>query len=312
MRTRPPSRTGFPAILIVSGLVIVGCGRHFEAPTAPETHGETERTAPAVSPAPSSVLNAADCGPISSFDPSNFSHSTRVDNRWYPLVPGTQYVLEGRANRGGGVLPHRVVIVVTDLVKVVDGARAVVLWDRDFSAGQLVEAELAFHAQDEDGNVWNLGEYPEEYENGVFVGAPNTWISGLAGAAGGIIVQGDPRLGDKYLQGSVPDINFLDCAKVLKTGETVCVPTDCYDDVLVIAERSPLEPGSGTQLKYYAPGVGNVQIGAVGDKEQETLVLVEASRLGSQAMRQARREVLKLEKRAYQVSDVYRLTSPIQ
>ena len=188
--------------------------------------------------------------------------------------------------------------------------RTVVLWDRDFNAGQLVEAELAFHAQDNDGNVWNLGEYPEEYENGEFLGAPNTWIAGLAGAEAGIIVQANPRLGDKYLQGFAPDVDFLDCARVFKTGETTCVPLDCYANVLVIAERSPLEPGSGHQLKYYAPGVGNVQVGAVGDPEGETLVLVEVVHLGTPALAEARREALKLEKRAYRVSDVYRLTPP--
>ena len=173
-------------------------------------------------------------------------------------------------------------LVVTDLVKVIRGARAVVLWDRDFDADTLAEAELAFHAQDNSGNVWVLGEYPEQYSGGVFAGAPNTWISGVAGGEGGIIVEGNPRVGDKFLQGSVPDIAFLDCARVLKMGETTCVPTGCYGDVQVVAERSPLEPGSGTQLKYYAPGVGNVQIGAVGDKENETLVLVEVARLGAQ------------------------------
>jgi len=266
----------------------------------------------AISADPSAATSSAECAPASPFNPANFTNSTRVDNRWYPLVPGTRYTLQGQADRGGGVLPHRVVLVVTDLVKVIRGARAVVLWDRDFDADTLAEAELAFHAQDNSGNVWVLGEYPEQYSGGVFAGAPNTWISGVAGGEGGIIVEGNPRVGDKFLQGSVPDIAFLDCARVLKMGETTCVPTGCYGDVQVVAERSPLEPGSGTQLKYYAPGVGNVQIGAVGDKENETLVLVEVARLGAQGLRDARREALKLEKRAYQVSPIYQQTAPAQ
>lgn len=309
MLNRRSRRSRYVAALAAIGFAIGGCGGSLEAPTAPEP---ALREALPRAVEPSAVTSAADCGPASAFDPAHFTNSTRVDNRFDPLVPGTRFVLEGRADRGGGVLPHRVVVVVTDLVKVVAGARAVVLWDRDFSDGVLVEAELAFHAQDNSGNVWNLGEYPEEYAGGVFTGAPNTWISGLAGAEGGIIVEGNPQLGDKYLQGYVPDIAFLDCAKVEKTGERTCVPTGCYSGVLLVAERSPLEPGSGTQLKYYAPGVGNVQIGAVGDKEGETLVLVEVTRIGSQALREARREVLRLEKHAYQVSPVYRLSAPIQ
>jgi hypothetical protein len=47
-----------------------------------------------------------------------------------------------------------------------------VVWERDYSDGQEVEAELAFFAQDKDGNLWHMGEYPEEYEGGEFEKAP--------------------------------------------------------------------------------------------------------------------------------------------
>lgn len=68
--------------------------------------------------------------------------------------------------------------------------------------GELVEAELAFHAQDDAGGVWNLGEYPEEYEDGEFLGAPSTWIFGIGSVEGGILVLGSPRVGDRFLQGA--------------------------------------------------------------------------------------------------------------
>ena len=61
------------------------------------------------------------------------------------------------------------IFTVTDLTKEINGVRTVVLWDRDINAGKLLEGELALWAQDDDGNVWLLGEYPEEYdENGKF------------------------------------------------------------------------------------------------------------------------------------------------
>ena len=113
------------------------------------------------------------------FDRANFSDSTTIDNKWSPLEPGMQFTFEGRSNRGLGRLPHRVVFTVTDLVKKIDGVDAVVMWDRDYNAGKLLEGELAFFAQDDDGNVWNMGEYPEEYDDeGKFKGAPDTWITG--------------------------------------------------------------------------------------------------------------------------------------
>jgi hypothetical protein len=253
------------------------------------------------------------CNPATDFDSNNFSNPTKINNQWFPLGPGTQLILEGHANRGGGPLPHQVVFTVTDLTKVINGVRTVVIWDQDINEGQLVEAELAFFAQDNAGSVWNLGEYPEEYEGKVFLGAPNTWIAGLAGAEGGIHMLAKPLLGTSwYLQGSAPEIDFLDCAKVFKTGETTCVPFKCYEDVLVTDETSPLDQGGGSQRKYHAPGVGIIQVGAVADREGETLVLVKIVHLSPGALAKARQAALKLDKRGYQVSDVYRQTLPAE
>jgi hypothetical protein len=71
-----------------------------------------------------------------------------------------------------------------------------------------------------------------------------------------------------------------------------------------------MDPESGHQRKDYAPGVGNVRISAVGDPEGETLVLTKIVRLGPSGLAQARAAVHKLERRAYQISSVYRHTCP--
>jgi hypothetical protein len=236
-----------------------------------------------------------------------FSHPTVIDNRYLPLVPGTKFVLEGRVDDS----PHQVVLVVTDLVKVINGVLTVVLWDRDFSDGELAEAELAFQAQDDGGTVWNFGEYPEEYEDGQFVGAPSTWIDGIDGAQAGIHMLAEPRVGrPSYVQGYSPTIDFFDVARVFKTDKRLCVGGQCYTGVLVIDEWSPLDPESGHQLKYYAPGVGNIKIAAAGGVQQEFLDLVSVSRLGEADLAQARSAALRLDRRAYRFSDVYRSTPP--
>ena len=113
------------------------------------------------------------------FNPSNVDRSTTIDNEWMPLKPGTRFVYEGTTVEDDGTaVPHRVVINVTDLMKVIGGVLSVVSWDLDYSDGELVEAELAFFAQDKAGNVWRMGEHPEEYEDGKFVAAP-AWIHGI-------------------------------------------------------------------------------------------------------------------------------------
>jgi hypothetical protein len=293
-------RIRLAAVAAALTLVVAACGPEASSDTA------VEAVAPSTTAKPAKDVTEAD------FDRRNFPTVATVDNQWYPLVPGTRYILQGSANRGEGVLPHRVVFTVTDLTKVVDGVATVVLWDRDINEGELEEAELAFQAQDNDGNVWLLGEYPEEYENGQFKTAESTWFAGLEGARPGVLMRASPRPGtSSYLQGLAPKIQFQDRAKVAKTGLSTCTPLKCYDDVLLIDEWNPLEPADGHQLKYYAAGAGNVRVGAVGDPEAEELVLVKVEHLGPAALAKARAEALKLERHAYKVSrSLYGRTPP--
>jgi hypothetical protein len=247
------------------------------------------------------------------FDPGNFDHSTDVDNPWFPLKPGTQLVFEGSTREEGKRVPHRTAFTVTDLTKVVGGVRNVVIWDRDWRAGELQEAELALFAQDNDGNVWHLGQYPEEYAAGKFVAAP-AWFHGLKRARAGIAMKAHPRLGaPAYSQGfAPPPINWVDRAEVHAVGQKTCVPVTCYQDVLVSREFELDKPDS-YQLKYYARGVGNVRVGWLGrrDEDREVLVLVKVLHLDPQGLAKVRRDAVKLEQHAYKVSkDVYGRTPP--
>lgn len=251
------------------------------------------------------------CARVAPFAPERFPNPTTIDNAWHPLTPGTQWVIEGTADRGGGKgSAHRVVFTVTDLTKVISGVRTVVVWDVDENEGEIVESELAFFAQDNEGNVWKLGEYPEEYEGGRFVTAASTWITGLEGAEPGVQMTGQPQNWFKeYLQGWAPASGFLDCARTYRTGRELCVPAGCYKDVLVTRERSPADTGNAKQGKYYAPGVGNVKIDAVDDPEGETLELVGLIKLSPSALDEAVAEALKLDDRGYLNSVPYQSTS---
>ncbi|GHJ49074.1 hypothetical protein Cs7R123_64160 [Catellatospora sp. TT07R-123] len=253
------------------------------------------------------------CEPLTKFKPKNFPDGADVDNKFYPLRSGFEYTLQGFANTGGAPQPHTVTFFVTDFVKEIAGVKTRVLWDVDSDSGVVAESELAFQAQDKHGNVWVLGEYPEEFdENGDFTGAPNTWITGQEDAQGGVLVPGKPKKGVSFLEGSAPEIDFLDCGKVHRTHEDgVCVPTGCYDDVLVIDETSPLDPDGGVQRKFYAPGVGNIKITAVDDPEGETLALTRVRKLDLADRLAADLEALKLEQRAYEISPVYQTTDPM-
>jgi hypothetical protein len=245
------------------------------------------------------------------FDHRNFSTPLQVDNRWWPLQPGTEFVYEGTAIDGDQRIRRRVVVTISDMIKVVDGVPAIVLWERDYNNDELVEAELAFFAQDDDGNVWHLGQYPEEYEDGELVGAP-AWIAGQQGARAGLAMLANPVPGPTYSQGYGPAVDYLDRARVFKLGQETCVAAGCYKDVLLTDEFA-LDDPEARQLKYYASGVGNVRVGWMGrDEEKEVLALVTLARLDAAARAEVRKQVRALDRHAYEVSEAYAATPPVE
>ncbi|OGN83096.1 MAG: hypothetical protein A2X23_00030 [Chloroflexi bacterium GWC2_73_18] len=281
------------------------------SPTDSPSPSPTPTPSPGLSPSP----QPSPTGSLTEeFPRDQFGDPTAIDNEWFPLVPGTQLVYEGEVNADDERVPHRVIFTVTDLTKEIDGVRTVVLYDLDYTAGQLVEAELAFFAQADDRTVWLMGEYPEEYEDGELVDAP-TWIAGLQDAEAGIAMKAQPQLGGpSYSQGWGPAVDFTDRARVFEIASRTCVPARCYDDVLVIDEFNPDEPDAH-QLKYYAPGLGVVRVGWAGalEESQETLELVSIVQLSPDALAEVRDAALRLEASAYEVSeDVYGRTPPAQ
>jgi len=246
-------------------------------------------------------------------NPSNFARPTAINNAWFPLKPGTQFVYEGYTVEDGQAVHHRLVFAVTDLTKVIGGVRTVVAWIVDYSNDQLVEKEISFYAQDNDGTIWYLGEHPEAYQDGQFVEAP-TWIHGLEDARAGITMKAKPQLGmPSYSAGWGPAVNFTDRAQVSQMGQRTSVPFCNYENVLVIAESGQGELNA-FQLKYYARGVGKVRVGWRGaDATHETLELVDRVELSPEALAQIRAAALELEKHAYEISkDVYGLTPPAE
>jgi hypothetical protein len=252
------------------------------------------------------------CGPETAlnFDRTAFPAAPKVDNKWFPLTPGMQYTTTGMVTSAEGAVERTVTHSVTGLTKVIDGVTTQVLWDRDYADGELVESELAFFAQSNSGDVWLFGEYPEEFENGEFTGAPATFLSGLSGAQAGIAMHAEPRPGTpSYVQAHAPAVNFLDCGAVVQENQKTCVPTGCYEDVLVIDEHNPLEPAVGHQQKFYSAGTGLVKVTAVGGDQQETLDLVKREQLSDALLKDINQQALILDQHAYQVNPDYARTA---
>lgn len=246
------------------------------------------------------------------FDLDNFDRatSTAIDSEWWPLTPGTRWIYEGFSIEEGERTRHMVVDTVTDLKKEINGVRAAVSLEEDYSDGELVERELAFHAQDKAGNVWHLGQLREEYEGEAFLGAQAWLVGHLPAAKAGIRMLAEPRVGESYSQGyAPPPFYWTDSSRVAAMGEKTSVAAGDYENVMVIEEWDAETPQGIFQTKYYAPGVGMVRVGFKGpDPEQEEMELVKVEQLSPSALTEARDAALKIEERAY----VYGRTEPAE
>ncbi len=201
-------------------------------------------------------------------DPSNFAGT--IDNRYWPLEPGTAYHYRGVR----GTTRQRDDEIVTRRTKQILGVTCTVVRDTVSQNGHPVERTFDWYAQDKQGNVWYMGELSLEKHHGKFVKASDSWESGVNGAKPGIIMPANPRPGDVYRQEYYPPGQALDEAHVLKTDGNVKVPTGSYrHNVLVTSEYSPLEPQ--TEQKYYVPGLGEAAERVVkGHHEEFQLVSV--------------------------------------
>ena len=183
-------------------------------------------------------------------DPANFV--SQVDNKFFPLPPGTTFVYEGAADG----IPTRDEVYVTHDTKQILGVTCTVVRDRAFEDGALVEETFDWYAQDVEGNVWYFGEDAKELDpnSGEVISTEGSWEAGVNGAQPGIVMPANPKVGDRYQQENAPDV-AEDMAQVRSLDESACVSYDCYSDVLKTKEWSPLDKGV-VENKYYAADVG--------------------------------------------------------
>src|SRR6059036_3768159 len=89
------------------------------------------------------------------FSKSNFHNPRNIDNKYFPLKPGTTFIYKG-AQEGN---PTRDTIAVTKEVKVIAGVTTRVTHDTLYVKGVLTEFTDDWYAQDDAGNVWYMGEF---------------------------------------------------------------------------------------------------------------------------------------------------------
>jgi hypothetical protein len=131
-------------------------------------------------------------------DPANFVAA--VDNRYFPLEPGTTFHYTGFKDK----TPQIDDMVVTRQTIRILGVTCTVVRDTVSQHGKPIERTFDWYAQDKQGNVWYMGENALELQNGRFVRATDSWKAGVNGAKPGIIMRGNPKPNEVYRQEFYP------------------------------------------------------------------------------------------------------------
>ncbi len=266
------SRTPLVAVPVAAALLLAGCGAS-DGASAKEDFARPP-------------LVAADFG-----DPRAGA------NPWLPLVPGTQWVREGTTLIGNREVPHTVVSTVTDAVRVIDGVRTVLVFDHSLGAGQIVQQSLDYMAQDTAGAVWLLGGATEQYEAGRYVTVDEAWVSGVDGAAAGILMPPDPTADTPPWSIARPPEEPGDAAEFVRIQPQECVPFGCFDQVLVIREGK--ESAIDNEFKYYARGVGQIRNEPrQASRHEDVERLLNVLRLSPEALTEVTTEALRVDERA--------------
>ena len=194
--------------------------------------------------------------------------TSKVDNPWFPLKPGTTYVYKGTKDGK----PARDLYTVTHGTRTIDGAPTVVVSDLLFLDGRLAERTTDYYTQDEAGNVWYFGEDTAELDNhGKVKSREGTWHAGVDGAKPGIFMEAHPKVGHSYRQEFYKG-HAEDHYEVLNLDASVQVPLGRFRHAQLTKEWTPLEPGV-LDHKYYVRGVGEVAEKSVRGAKEEALLV---------------------------------------
>lgn len=190
---------------------------------------------------------------ISICAPEGGPFTLAIDNPYFPLPVGREWVLEGDDD---GVLV-RVEITVLDDTEEVDGVETRVVEEAEYEDGEIVEISRNFFVQAPDRTVCYYGEDVDIYEDGMVVRHDGEWRAGDGENRAGIQMPGVLMEETKFFQESAPGI-ARDRSAIIGVEDSIRVPAGEFLGALHVIDWDPLEgeTSGDAEDKYYAPGVG--------------------------------------------------------
>jgi len=188
-------------------------------------------------------------GKVVSSNAPKFSHPRDITNPYLPLASLKQDILESPTEH-----VERTARPEVQKIFVINGqpVAALAVEDKEFAAGQPTEITLDYFAQDDEGNVYYLGEDVNQYKNGVVSGHGGAWLYGKDTQKLGLLMPAHPKIGDQFRSEDAAPITW-EADEVVSVTEAKTVPAGTFQNCLKIKERAS---DGGTEYKLYASGVG--------------------------------------------------------
>ena len=142
---------------------------------------------------------------------------------------------------------------MTDDKKHIMGVRTSVVRVREWKRNTLVEETRDWYAQDKTGTVWYFGEAVDNYKDGKLDNHKGSWEAGVDGAVPGIIMLGEPEVGQTYRQEYYKH-RAEDMGTIVALDAKVSVPLGKFENCLKVRDWSRIE--AGNEHKYYCPEIG--------------------------------------------------------
>ncbi len=201
-------------------------------------------------------------------NPKDFS--INITNKYYSLPLGKTFTYETKTPEG----MERDVVTTTGETKTIMGVTTLVVYDKVYLNGTLIEDTRDFLAQHKNGDLWYFGEEVDNYDkNGRFLSHEGAWQAGEKGGVAGIWVKQNPTVGETYRQ------EFLkgeaeDMVSTTSLDETVTIRGKTYTNCMKTHEWTPLNPAA-LEDKIYCPEVNTVVLEQdLADGERTELVSI--------------------------------------
>lgn len=178
------------------------------------------------------------------------------ENPYYPLTPGSHWILEGE-DEG---TPVRLRIDVADETEDVGGVATRVVveteweYDDEDEEWDLIEVSTNYFAGTADGTVCYFGEAVDDYEDGEIVSHEGEWRADEPGHWAGVFMPFEPRPGMMFQMEGAPGI-AEDQGKVVGIGP-VAVPAGTFLVTIRLREYNRLDEEK--DYKTFAAGVGTI------------------------------------------------------